>query len=218
MSRNTKVFLLIVFVCIIAASSFGCKPAPVYVPRLKEFRIEEIEKPLKVGENVKLNYYVKPSELISTMTWESENPEVIEVDENGYVTALSEGKTNVTGLVGEATKTITITVSNNPDLKAIYEKLKTLLKLDSVVQLGSDGSYLSIDSNPYDKKNYTADGAIEAIIYANEKLGFSQSLLKKMIETSALDGIQHDENEYIKVSWGYNPNQGLSIIYELKRK
>jgi len=57
---------------------------------------------------------------------------------------------------------------------------------------------------------------LEAIKYANEQLGFNDSVYAKMLETSALMGRQSEENDKYKVSWTYHPDDGLEVTYEKK--
>lgn len=60
------------------------------------------------------------------------------------------------------------------------------------------------------------EGALEAIRYANEALGFNGSVYSKMLETSALMGRQSEENDKYKVSWTFHPDDGLEVTYEIK--
>lgn len=91
-----------------------------------------------------------------------------------------------------------------------------------------DDSYMKIDTNPYDKDvdelsfveattfEQTQNDSLKAIKYVNEKLGFSEALYQKMLETTALMGKQTDENKKYKVSWSYHPKSGLEVMYEKK--
>ena len=58
----------------------------------------------------------------------------------------------------------------------------------------------------------TDDSKIKEI---NKYLGFSDSVYTKMIRTRALDGMQTDSIDGIKVTWTYHPDHGLEVIYEL---
>ena len=83
-------------------------------------------------------------------------------------------------------------------------------------KIGSDGSYLKIDTNPYDIDDSFSSDALKNIKDANSELGFSDSLYEKMLVTSSLDGTKTDENDDVKVSWSYHKNNGLEVIYEKK--
>jgi len=80
--------------------------------------------------------------------------------------------------------------------------------------------YFTIDTDPDDP--YIAaipnvqENALKAIQYANEQLGFSGAVYQKMLETSALMGLQSEENKKYRVSWTYHPDYGLEVTYEEK--
>lgn len=59
-------------------------------------------------------------------------------------------------------------------------------------------------------------GALEAIQYANKELGFNGSLYYRMLETNAFMGRQREENDKYRVSWTYQPDEGLEVTYEIK--
>lgn len=102
----------------------------------------------------------------------------------------------------------------------MYEKYGT----ESWCPIGSDGSFMRVDTNPSDKDDesyyYILDpsfaAAMEFIQQTNTDLGFSAALWQKMKETTALQGRQQDENDLYKVSWTYHPDKGLEVMYELK--
>jgi len=50
----------------------------------------------------------------------------------------------------------------------------------------------------------------------NTKLGFSDAVYRKMLQTSALMGRQSEENSKYRVSWTYHPDSGLEVMYEKK--
>ncbi len=92
--------------------------------------------------------------------------------------------------------------------------------------IASDGSYLRLDTNPFDKdsddmvwsdyENYyfPADDAIERI---NRELGFSDALMEKMNTTTWSQGRQTESNSKYTVTWTYHPDKGLEVMYEFKK-
>lgn len=48
----------------------------------------------------------------------------------------------------------------------------------------------------------------------NSKLSLPESILDRMVATTALDGTQEIDRNGITVSWTYHPNQGLNVLYE----
>ena len=83
--------------------------------------------------------------------------------------------------------------------------------------IADDGSYMKVDTNPYDIDDYTDFDAYYAIEDINSKLGFSSALFSKMGETSAMDGRQSDSNDKYSVSWKYHPDNGMEVTYEVKK-
>ena len=91
-----------------------------------------------------------------------------------------------------------------------------------------DGSYLKIDTNPYDKdvddmtyvelSNFekVQEDSMDAIRFVNGELGFTDALYSKMMDTTALMGRQSEENDKYRVSWSYHPDSGLEVMYEKK--
>jgi hypothetical protein len=86
----------------------------------------------------------------------------------------------------------------------------------SYYEIASDDSYIKIDTNPADMDDFYDPESTQLIQDVNTELGFPESLYEKMTSTSALDGIQTDENDYFTVRWSYHPDHGLEIMYEEK--
>ncbi len=95
----------------------------------------------------------------------------------------------------------------------IYDKIGCDL---TYCDVASDGSYLEIDTNPSDIEDDYSYDAMEYIQKVNAELGFTDALYSKMGKTRALDGTLEDENDKVKVSWTYHPDNGLEVIYTAK--
>lgn len=80
--------------------------------------------------------------------------------------------------------------------------------------IADDGSYMKIDTNPYDLNDYFEADAYYELERINKDLGFSSAVLEKMGETTALDGRQTEESKKATVSWKYHPDNGLEVTYE----
>lgn len=78
-----------------------------------------------------------------------------------------------------------------------------------------DGSYLSIDTNPYDIDDEFDTDAWEAIQEVNDYLDIPDSTEALMKNTRALDGRQEKTHGDVTVSWTYHPDSGLEVIYTL---
>lgn len=99
--------------------------------------------------------------------------------------------------------------SNEVDFLSIYNTY-----LDSTyAQVASDGSYLMIDTNPYDIDDYNDDTATAAVVLTIKTLGLPDSLVQKMNGTSALDGRQTEVYNGVEVSWKYHPDNGLEVLF-----
>lgn len=99
------------------------------------------------------------------------------------------------------------------DMQSVYD---TVGCTSTYCEVASDGSYLEIDTNPYDRDDYSSSAAMKYIEKANLELGFTEALYNKMGRTRALDGTLTDENDKVKASWTYHPDKGLRVTYELK--
>nr|MBQ6241784.1 hypothetical protein [Lachnospiraceae bacterium] len=99
------------------------------------------------------------------------------------------------------------------DFKKIYDQYCKSIW----ASVGSDGSYLSIDTNPFDidDEGNAYPAAWEAIKKINSYLGLPASLNEKLGKTSAIDGRQREtyEKQGVNVSWKYHPDNGLEITY-----
>lgn len=102
------------------------------------------------------------------------------------------------------------------DLQEIYDEYCS----PSWANIGSDGSYLYVDTNPYNKEDgdytyiYVVNNAIEDI---NKALGLPDSLLNDMNNTSWSMGKQKETYEElgVEVSWTYHPDKGKEVTYKL---
>ena len=94
-----------------------------------------------------------------------------------------------------------------------FEEIYNTYLSSEYAEVASDGSYLSIDTNPNDIDDYSVDGAIEGIIITLDELGIPESVLQKMGETSSMDGRLTEEHNGIEVSWKYHPDNGLEVLF-----
>ena len=101
-----------------------------------------------------------------------------------------------------------------PDFSQLYEDHCSSLW----AEVGADGSYLFLDTNPYDIDGMGAlyRQAAEAMEQINKELGLPDSLYKEMITTVRADGKQSEtfEEQGVTVSWTYHPDKGLEVTYK----
>lgn len=101
-----------------------------------------------------------------------------------------------------------------PDFQALYDEYCS----SPWAKVASDGSYLAIDTNPSDRKadsNIYILEADQAIKDINKALGFDESLHERMGRTNALAGMQSETGNGVRVSWDYQPTNGLEVTYSL---
>lgn len=132
----------------------------------------------------------------------------------------------ITGCVVMAVIAVILLVNNTREVtfdKLVSEILEEYPYADNA--RGDDGSYLKMDTDPYDGDmtygeeyiySQKSQDTLNGIKLANEKLGFSKAVYNKMIETTALMGRQTEENDKYIVSWTYHPDKGLEVLYEKK--
>ncbi len=81
------------------------------------------------------------------------------------------------------------------------------------------GSYLKIDTNPYDYDSDSSSSttyssiALAKIIGINSTLGFPSYVYQEMINTRALDGVQTYTGSRFSATWRYHPDSGLEVMY-----
>lgn len=118
-----------------------------------EFQISKIElsgeNRIEVGETTKLNFKLIPSFVESNgVNWNSENEEIVTVDENGIVTGVSYGITNITATLKENEE-----IKKSFEIKVIYPtvQISIIAEKNSTIN-GEVPSY----SNPIIPKGFRA--------------------------------------------------------------
>jgi predicted nucleic acid-binding Zn ribbon protein len=168
---------------------------------------------VKAGESAKLMYTIDPDDTKDkTVTWESSNESIASVTD-GTITGINEGDCTITVTTKNGkTDTCEITVlPAGPDFLGLFEEY-----CDSTwAVVGSDGSYLTIDTNPdnIDDMGIEYSDAVYAIQNVNAALGLPESLFNDMGSTTALMGRQSQEFDDVVVSWSYHPDNGLEVTY-----
>jgi ribosomal protein L40E len=184
---------------------------------IKELTITE-------GETQKLEFTIDPDDTKDkTVTWTSSDEAVATVDDKGKVTAVAEGNCQITVTsINGKTDICTVTVEKHiPDFKELYASYDSKDWCD----IASDGSFMTVDTNPNDDPGDDVWAYIDAYLDANDfiekvniELGFTAALDEKMGKTSWSMGRQTQENDNYIVSWTYHPDKGLEVMYEVKSK
>lgn len=180
----------------------------------KSVTLNRKEISVKVGETASLTYTINPTDTKDqSVTWTSSNDAIARAA-GGTITGVNEGECEITvSTKNKKTDTCTVTVlPAGPDLREVYREFCD----SSFATLASDGSYLSIDTNPDDKDDYIDYVAYFAITSVNEALGLPESVLNKMNQTRAVDGMQSYSTDDLDITWTYHPDDGLEVTYALR--
>ncbi len=184
-------------------------------PAVDEISLSKTTLDMKVGESQSITYTIAPEKASEVaVTWSSSNESVATVNDNGKITAKGDGSCTITATAGGKTDTVKVVCKSGPDFKSIYNQYCD----SSYATLGSDGSYLSIDTNPYDIDDYTVSGSISALLSINEALGLPDYITDDMGKTTAMMGRQSEDfpDLGLSVSWSYHPDKGLEVTYKAK--
>ena len=101
-------------------------------------------------------------------------------------------------------------------LRQAYDKVKLQYSSATLCyEIGDDGSYIEVDTNPLDFDDYYNPTYIKIIEAFNEELGVPDYVYKLMITTTALQGRQTETVNGLIISWTYHPDNGLEVIYRL---
>ena len=100
-----------------------------------------------------------------------------------------------------------------------FEKVRdeAVQRAGQITHAGDHG--FTIDTKPYENSNnaymnaWSQEKALEGIQYVNKELGFSSNLYSRMLNTTALMGVQSEENSKYLVTWTYHPQKGLEVTY-----
>lgn len=85
------------------------------------------------------------------------------------------------------------------------------------VTIDLDGTFMKIDTNPYDLKKSSNSAALSQIKTVLKDLGFSAAVYEDMKGTTALMGRQSVSNKKYTVSWTYHPDKGLEVLFSKKQ-
>ena len=212
--NKKKIFLLgsiaaaVLIIATIIILCIALREIPVESISVSESKIE-----LKEGETKNVSCTVYPSDASDkTVTWSSSDKSIATVTSYGMITAVKKGSCIITASCGEFSTAIHVTVKSKIDFRSIYNQYC----LSSWASVGSDNSYLSIDSNPYDYDDYSISAAFTAVEKINKALGLPDSLWEEMLQTTWSMGKQSEtyQNIGITVSWTYHPDKGLELTYK----
>lgn len=174
--------------------------------------LDAFSKTMTVGDKAKLTATVKPADTTDKVVWTSSKPTVAAVDENGNITALATGTTEITATAGSVSAQCTITVAkeaqNIKDTKKYPSVPKDYAKVDPVVTtVNSDGSknmliMFSISDSDVDS-------------YRGARITFKRAD-GKTFSRSLILGKYYTDVTYVKDGGNYNGNSQNYIVIRLK--
>ena len=107
-------------------------------------------------------------------------------------------------------------VGQSSRLSAAYSwLLSNYGSITSCYKLSSDGSFLSVDTNPYNWSDYSMSRAISMVEDLNDYFGLPAYVWNDMLHTSAVDGRQTESYGGRTVTWVYHPDRGLEANYRI---
>ena len=217
-SNKKKLFLIggivaaVVVIATIIILCFALREIPVEDIVLSKTKIE-----LKEEETKNISCTVYPEKATDkTVVWTSSDNSVATVNSYGMITAVGKGTCTITAKSGDQTETIKVTVKSNVDFEKLYDDYCN----STWATLGSDKSYLSLDTNPYDYDDgdYRYNSTVLDVVKKIHKaLNLPDSLYEDMMQTSWSMGKQEETfgNIGVKVTWTYHPDKGMEVTYKL---
>ncbi len=97
--------------------------------------LDTYSKTMTVGEKAKLTATVKPDDSTDKVTWKSKNDKIVSVDENGNITALATGTTEITATAGSVSAVCKVTVEGVKVSEVKLDKTSVSLKAGETEQL-----------------------------------------------------------------------------------
>lgn len=97
--------------------------------------LDAFSKTMTVGDKAKLTATVKPADTTDKVVWTSSKPTVATVDENGNITALAAGTTEITATAGSVSAVCKVTVEGVKVSKVELNKTSVSLKAGETEQL-----------------------------------------------------------------------------------
>ncbi len=185
------------------------RPIAVESIVMEEKAVELVE-----SDMMMLEYRVYPEKAtIKNVEWTSSDSNVAEVSGVGRLDALNPGECTITLVIDGVKAEVEVVVKKDlPNFDGLYDDYCN----SSWAEVGSDKSYLEIDTNPYDIDDYYGSDAVSAIEKLNAAMGLPDSVYRDMMNTTWSMGKQSEtfEDVGIKVEWTYHPDKGLEVTYK----
>lgn len=142
---------------------------PVIAPKSIEITNGESAE-VTEGNSIQLNVSTNPEFITVPLTWTTENEEIANVDQNGLVTGVSKGSTNITVSYGDVKDTILITVNKKSEQEIITLGTFNLVQEDQGKAVAATNeTLLQLLSESLTSEYFTLDETETKIIGCCEK-------------------------------------------------
>lgn len=209
--NKKKAVLLSIILGSIVVAFASCKKVTVEKIKLLQSSIE-----LKVDESTYVGYSITPDKASDAeVTWESSDDSVAIVSSEGKITGTGDGTCTIEVTAGEETDSLKVVVKKEvPDFQKVFDECE----LDSSwATIDSDGSYLSIDTNPDNIEEYVEMEEYFSLFAIQEYFDLPESLMEEIKHTAQIDGKQSRTFEDINltVTWKYDIYNGWQVMYKV---
>ena len=164
--------------------------------------LSDTELRLPPGEEYRLTAAVSPVDTTDSLSYQSEDPSVVQVDSEGNLTALKEGETVITAVCGSRRQTCRVVVavpveSVTLNKEALYLGIgqSQKLKVEVLPENATDPSVSFVSSNPsvvsVDEQGQVkalAGGTAEITVHAGEKTAACQVYVSGSVTEERADG------------------------------
>ena len=187
-------------------NEYGTDNATKMVEVTISIEFDEINKELWVGAERDIKYSITPENASKdNLKWESSNPDIVQIDENGKLTALKLGTSVITGTLNGTTSTCTIEVKNNI-FEDIAKSGKTIEELG--MNISSSGCHVW-KFNPSDMKGICG-GSWSGICNWSWKFTVPKDMFNGKSSITTIWNL-YVGNE----KWNYSTSNGIiEVIYE----
>ncbi len=121
----------------------------------------------------------------------------------------------IIGIVAAVVAIIVIVMLASGGGKKDFNKMYSDIADESWCTIASDGTWMKLDTNPYDIDDSHNSSAWYKIKSVLSDLGFSSSVSEEMNETTALMGKQSASTKGYEVTWSYHPDRGLEAMFKI---
>lgn len=203
---------------------------------IESVSLDKAELILSVGQSETLTVTISPDNATNKeLTWNSSDPTIATVDENGKVTAIKEGETTITVTTTEG-KTSTCKINISPIVKRIteikYDESSAYLNIIYTIEYDSDNRVVKFTTKKHSWNNlykkYTDSQTVTSYTYTPTSIKIGNNTELILTDGLIREGCEYDENRQLisykdgdkKITWDWvngnpqiNPKPKSSIEF-----